>query len=190
MPETAVTPTVETLFELLKQHSFQRGDFVLSSGKRSSYYMDGRRTTLSAEGAQLIGQLLFERLAPLKLDGVGGLTMGADPIVTAISIASAQAGQPLNGFLIRKEAKGHGTRRQIEGHLEPGHRVVLVEDVVTTGGSFIKAIEAVQAFSPAVEIVKLIALVDRHEGAEATLAATGIEFEALLGIDAFLQAHA
>ncbi len=179
----------EALFKLLLEHSFQQGEFTLSSGKKSSYYLDGRMTTLSAEGAKVIGEILYDWIAPLNVDAVGGMTMGADPIVTAISLTSALKGNPLNGFLIRKEAKAHGMGRQIEGHLQPGNRVVLIEDVMTTGQSFLKAIEAVHYFSSDIEIVQLIALVDRNEGATEVLKPTQIPVQALFPIDAFLQAH-
>ena len=181
-PDTDLSPTpnlrnTRPLFALLMKHSFRRGQFVLSSGKTSDYYMDGRMTTLSAEGARLIGEILYARIAPLGVDAVGGLTLGADPIVTAVSAYSATVGNPINGFLIRKEAKGHGTGRQIEGHLKAGYRVVLVEDVMTTGGSFLKAVEAVKNAAPTVEIVKLMALVDRNEGGLEALSSLRIPVE-------------
>jgi orotate phosphoribosyltransferase len=176
------------LFDLLLKHSFRRGNFTLTSGKMSSYYMDGRMTTLSAEGARLIGEIVYDLIEPLSVDAIGGLTLGADPIVSAVSLTSALKGNPMNGFLIRKEAKAHGTGRQIEGHLAAGNRVVLVEDVITTGGSFLKAVEAVQAFSADIEIVRLVALVDRQEGGPQALKSLRIPVQALFSIDAFLQA--
>jgi orotate phosphoribosyltransferase len=182
-------PRVATLFELLMQYSFQKGDFTLSSGKKSTYYMDGRMTTLSAQGAQLIGEILYDWISPLNVQAIGGMTLGADPIVTAISLTSALRGSPIPAFLIRKESKGHGTGRQIEGHLKPGNRVVLVEDVVTTGGSFLKAIDAVKNVSADIEIVQLMALVDRKEGCTEALSSLQIPFQAIFPIDAFLQAQ-
>lgn len=181
-------PAHQALFDLLLQHSFQRGEFTLSSGKKSPYYLDGRMTTLSAEGARLIGEILYEMIAPLQVDVIGGLTLGADPIVSAVSLTSALHGNPINGFLIRKEAKAHGTGRQVEGHLRPKSRVVLVEDVMTTGQSFLKAIEAVKNTEPTCTIVQLIALVDRQEGGLETLSPLQIPVRALFPIDAFLQA--
>lgn len=175
------------LFHLLAQLSFQRGEFVLASGKTSNYYMDGRMTTLSAEGSRLIGEILYELVAPLNIQAIGGLTMGADPIVSAVTLTSALKGHPVNGFLIRKEAKGHGTGRQIEGHLSPGDRVVLVEDVMTTGGSFLKAVQAIENSVPNVKIVQLIALVDRKQGGQEALSSLQIPVQALFPIDAFLQ---
>lgn len=177
----------QDLFYLLKQLSYREGRFVLSSGKVSSYYLDGRMTTLSAEGARLIGEILYDIIAPLNVQAIGGLTLGADPIVSAVSLTSALKGNPINGFLIRKEAKGHGTGRQVEGHLQPGQRVVLVEDVMTTGGSFIKAVEAVKNTCPDVEIVQLLALVDRNEGGYEALSSLQIPVRALFPVSAFFQ---
>ncbi|MCA9798137.1 MAG: orotate phosphoribosyltransferase [Cyanobacteria bacterium HKST-UBA04] len=184
------SPKLQTLFEILSQRSFKRGTFTLASGKTSTYYMDGRLTTLSADGSKIIGELLFEHLGPLKLDAVGGMTMGADPIVTAVTVESARQGQPIDGFLVRKEAKGHGTKKQVEGNLKDGDRVVLLEDVMTTGGTVLQAAQAVRQAFPQVDIVKVVTLVDRNEGGveatRATLAEAGLAYEALLTIEAFL----
>lgn len=191
MPLTSEQLALEKreLFELLRQFSFRRGDFVLASGRRSDYYMDCRMTTLSARGSYLIGRLLYDRLAPLNIDAVGGMSMGADPIVTAVTYRSAEAGDAaINGFLIRKSAKGHGTGRQVEGHLSPWMRVALVEDVVTTGGSTIQAIKAVRHAHPSVRIVKVLALVDREAGGAERFAELGVDYESLFTIRAFLSA--
>jgi orotate phosphoribosyltransferase len=190
MTTTTRSPKLQALFDILSTRSFKRGTFTLASGKTSTYYMDGRLTTLSAEGSLIIGEVLVEHLAPLNLDAVGGMTMGADPIVTAVTVESARQKQPLDGFLVRKEAKGHGTKKQVEGNLKNGQRVVLLEDVMTTGGTVVKAAQAVRDAYPDVEIVKVITLVDRNEGGveatAATLADHGLTYEALLTIDAFL----
>ncbi len=180
----------QALFELLQQLSFQTGQFTLSSGKTSTYYLDGRMTTLSAEGSRLIGEILYEWILPLNVDAIGGLTLGADPIVTAISLTSALKGNPINGFLVRKDAKGHGTKRRVEGHLPPRGRVVLVEDVMTTGGSFLQAVDAVREQAPEVEIVQLIALVDRQEGGREALSSLQIPIRTGFDIAAFLAANA
>lgn len=182
-------PRNQQLFDLLKRYSFQKGDFTLSSGKRASYYMDARMTTLSAEGAKLIGEILYDWVAPLHINAIGGMTLGADPIVTAVSLTSALKDNSIQSFLVRKEAKGHGMARQIEGHLYPGDRVVLVEDVITTGGSLLKALEAVKNHAPDIEIVQLIALVDRREEPIAALDALGIPVRTLFPIQAFLSAE-
>lgn len=175
----------QKLFELLKQLSFKKGQFVLASGKTSNYYMDCRMTTLSGQGSYLIGKLLYDRISPLHVDAVGGMSMGADPMVSSVIYRAAEMGQDLNGFLIRKEAKGHGRGKQIEGHIQPWMKIVLLEDVVTTAGSTIKAIEAIRNFSPEVEIVKVLSLVDRGEGGAERLSQFGIPYEALFEIDAF-----
>ena len=184
-PETALAE--KELFELLKALSFRRGNFTLASGQQSDFYLDCRMTTLSARGSYLIGQLLYERLAELNVDAVGGMSMGADPMVTAITCRSAEVGKSIDGFLIRKEAKGHGTGRQIEGHLQPWMRVALVEDVVTTGGSTLKAIEAIRRFSSNIEIVEVLSLVDRKGGGPEAFKRLGIPFRSLYSIDAFLR---
>lgn len=155
------------------------GPVKLASGKMSDFYIDGRLSTLSGLGLPLISRLLFARIRELNVVAVGGPTMGADPIVAGVMMESALQGQPLNGFLIRKEPKGHGMQRWVEGPaLADGARVVLVEDVVTSGGSALRAIEGLRSqYRP--EIVKVFALVDRQEGAAETFAKASIPFEAL-----------
>jgi orotate phosphoribosyltransferase len=155
---------VTRLEELLLARSVRRGDFVLASGEHSSYYIDCRLTTMSAEGLSLVGRI---GLAAIRDAGwnpsvVGGLTLGADPVAYAIAAASFAAGQPIDAFTVRKEPKAHGTRRLIEGNFPAGGRAVVVEDVITTGGSALRAIEAVEGEGGAVEGV--LALVDREEG--------------------------
>jgi orotate phosphoribosyltransferase len=154
------------LLELLRELSFQEREVTLASGKKSNFYIDCRQTSLHAEGHFLIGQLfrtVIERVAP-DAEAVGGLTMGADPLASATSLVSFIAGRPLHAFLIRKEAKGHGTGQYVEGtaNLRPGMPAVVVEDVVTSGGSAIKAIE--RARGADLEVVHVIGLVDRLEG--------------------------
>ncbi len=178
-------PRMSELLALLKAISYREGDFTLSSGQKATYYLDGRMTTLHPRGALLIGELLYERIAPLDVQAVGGLTLGADPIVTAITVISAQRGNPIAGFLIRKEAKTHGTGRQIEGHLQPGTRVVLVEDVVSTGSSLVKAAKAVHAISPDIEIVQCLTVVDRRSDLSASDVPAPLQ--ALFPVDAFFQ---
>lgn len=174
------------LFEILKRLSFKRGDFVLASGKRSNFYIDCRLSTLDGQGAYLIGRLMYDMLKDLHIDAVGGMTLGADPIVSSIICRSAEEGKPISGFLVRKESKGHGTGRQVEGHLEPWMRVALVEDVVTTGGSTLKAIEAIRRVHPQVEIVKIAAVIDRQAGGKEAFMRLQIPFESLFSVDAFL----
>lgn len=178
----------QQLFKLLQQHSFKTGQFVLASGKTSNYYMDCRMTTLHAKGAALIGELLYQQLEPYHIDAVGGVVLGAAPMVTAVSTASVSHNNTINGFLVRKESKGHGTGQQIEGHLAPWMRVALIEDVVTSGGSLIKGIKAVQQAYPNVEIVKVISIVDRNAGGKEAIEALGISFDSLYNVDEFLNA--
>lgn len=141
-----VTPH-DRLISLLAERSVRRGTFTLASGKQSSVYVDARLTTMSPEGLATIGPLALEqiRAAGLDPDAVGGLTLGADPVAYAIAYASALAGSPLRAFTVRKEAKIHGTGKLIEGPFTPGDRVVIIEDVITTGGSALRAIDAVRA---------------------------------------------
>lgn len=161
------------LERLLLERSVRRGDFVLASGARSSYYIDCRLTTMSAAGMVLIGQLGLEaiRAAGWPADAIGGLTMGADPVAYAIAAASAHAGTPIDAFSVRKEAKGHGTGQQIEGNFRPGAKVVVVEDVITSGGSAEKAIAAVTAAGA--QVVGVLAVVDREQGGRQKLEAAG-----------------
>jgi orotate phosphoribosyltransferase len=167
------------LERLLLERSVRRGDFVLASGARSSYYIDCRLTTMSAAGMVLIGQLGLEaiRTAGWTADAIGGLTMGADPVAYAIAAASAHAGTPIDAFSVRKEAKGHGTGQQIEGNFRPGARVVVVEDVITSGGSAEKAIAAVTAAGA--QVLGVLAVVDREQGGRQKLEAAGHSVVAL-----------
>ena len=154
------------LCQLLRDLSYEERDVVLASGQKSDYYIDARQTCLHAEGHFLIGQLIravISQVAPAA-EAVGGMTLGADPITSAVSFASFIAAQPLHGFLIRKQAKGHGTGQWVEGgkNLRPGMKAVLVEDTVTTGGSVIRAIERAQ--SAELDIVHVVGIVDRECG--------------------------
>ena len=152
------------LMELLKEHSLMFGDFTLASGKKSNFYFDSKRTTLLPEGAYLTAMEILAILNEnqIQADAIGGMTLGADPIVCPVAALSHVEGSPLRAFIVRKETKGHGTTRQIEGTLNAGSRVVVVDDVVTTAGSTLKAIEAVEQDGH--EIVAVICLVDRQEG--------------------------
>jgi orotate phosphoribosyltransferase len=147
------------LLTLLARKSFRLGEFKLSSGGTSDYYIDCRTTTLDARGAQLVGQVFFDeiRAQGWKADAIGGLTMGADPIVVAVAVTSGT----LNGFLVRKAEKQHGTGRRIEGFGEKGARVVIVDDVCTTGSSTVQAIEAAREFG--FEVVGAMCLVERED---------------------------
>jgi len=168
------------LLELIERYAVQRGHFILASGRESNYYLDGRMVALHAEGAYLIGKLLFARIRALGAQAVGGLTMGADPVASAVSIASYLEGAPINAFLVRKEAKGHGTNKLVEGPLAPGSRVVIVEDTVTTGESSLKAVAAVEELGCKVAAVMVV--IDRQEGARERIEGAGYRFEPLFTV--------
>jgi orotate phosphoribosyltransferase len=153
----------DQLLELLATNSFRLGEFTLSSGGKTDYYIDCRTTTLHAQGAELTGRVFLELIQQQgwQLQAVGGLTMGADPIVVATSVISSQAGAPIHGFLVRKAEKAHGMGRRVEGFQKKGARVVIVDDVCTTGGSTIQAIEAAREFG--FTIAGVACLVERLE---------------------------
>ena len=162
----------EELASILRTKSIKRGEFTLSSGKKSDYYLDCRLTTLDPEGALLTGYCILGLLDEMKIkpDAIGGLSMGADPLVTATGVVSAIEKRPLPGFLVRKKAKEHGGQKQIEGMENPrGKKVVIVDDVCTTGGSTQEAIDAVER--EGCEVIGVISLVDREEGGSEMLRA-------------------
>ena len=172
------------LAKILVERSYKEGDFLLASGRRSDYYFDCRVTALHAEGSELIGNLFFEAVSEIiasgtPVKGVGGMTMGADPLVSATTVVSSQKGQPLNGLLVRKESKGHGTNQFVEGlaNFETGDPVVVLEDVVTTGGSLLKACQRIE--SAGLKIVAVCCILDREEGGREKLKEAGYELKAL-----------
>lgn len=170
----------ETLIALLHERSVRHGDFVLASGQRSSYYIDCRPTTMSASGQRVIGRLGLAaiRAAGWQPQAVGGLTMGADPVAYAIASASAELDRPIDAFSVRKAAKDHGTGRRIEGNFEAGMPVVIIEDVITTGGSALSAIEAVRAEGG--NVVGVLAVLDRQSGGKEKIEASGVPVVALV----------
>jgi orotate phosphoribosyltransferase len=178
----------DRLLQLLLERSFCVGDFVLASGARSRFYVDARTTTTHAEGQALLGRLGLEaiRAAGLAPDAVGGLTMGADPVAYAIAHASWVAGDPVNAFTVRKEPKAHGTGKRVEGCFAAGDRVVVVEDVITTGGSALKAVQAVEAEGGTV--LAVLAVVDREEGGREAIGAAGYPVHALFRVSELLSA--
>lgn len=157
-----------------------KGEFTLTSGKKSTFYFDAKKLTLSPEGAYHIGKAIFDQLAESGVDAVGGVATGAYPIVAAVAVVSYLEGKPLPSFIVREVTKEHGTKRQIEGHLKEGSRVAIVDDVLTTGGSVLKAIEAVEAKK--CQVVRVIVLVDRHEGGGDRLKKAGYDCAALLSL--------
>jgi orotate phosphoribosyltransferase len=161
----AMEQDLRQLREIIRQKSLRIGDFTLTSGKKSSYYLDCRMTTLDANGAMLIGRLILHRIRTHKIeaDAIGGLTIGADPIATAVAVVSAIEGQPLPAFIVRKETKSHGTQKSIEGYDgKPGSSVIIVDDVCTTGGSILTAGDRAEAAG--YKVVAAFCVVDREEG--------------------------
>lgn len=174
----------QALIDLVRSRALKFGDFTLASGRKATYYLDGKQVTLDATGSRLIGEGLLDLMASRGLpDAVGGMSIGADPIAAAIVTIAGVRGLELRGFMVRKEPKGHGTKQYVEGPVAPGQRVVIVEDVVTTGGSSLQAIERVEAFG--LEVVGVMAVIDRMEGGAAAFAARGYPFESLLTIRDF-----
>jgi orotate phosphoribosyltransferase len=171
----------QQLKNILLNKSYRQGSFTLTSGKTSDFYVDGKQTTLDAEGSYLCGKLLFELIMQEAepIQAVGGMTLGADPLVTAVSIVSFLEKDPIPAFIVRKEAKGHGTGNYIEGlkNMEQGCRVALVEDVVTTGGTLLQVIDRVEAAGFVVGLV--VTIVDRQEGGAEMLAQKGYPLKAL-----------
>jgi len=171
----------QRLKEILLEKSYRQGSFTLTSGKTSDFYIDGKQTTLSAEGAYLCGKLILDIIhrQTEPIQAVGGMTLGADPLVTAVSIVSFLEKQPIPAFIVRKEAKGHGTGNYIEGlkNMPAGCRVALIEDVVTTGGTLLKVIERVEGQGFKVGVV--ITVVERQEGGTQTLADAGYTLESI-----------
>ncbi|MCC7252808.1 orotate phosphoribosyltransferase [Hyphomicrobium sp.] len=184
---TNATDARARLFEIVKTKSFVRGHVVLASGKESDHYFDMKPTMFDPEGADLLAELIYAEIAETDADIVGGLEMGAVPLITPISILSRHAGRPLPGFFVRKTVKDHGTKKLVEGLSDvKGRRVAIVEDVTTTGGSAMKAVEALKAAGATIALV--ISILDREEGAEKLYAEAGIPFASLFKASEFLSA--
>jgi len=175
----------DALVALFRQKALRFGQFTLASGKQASYYLDGKQVTLHPTGARLVAEGILDLLADAGTmpDAVGGMSIGADPITAAVVTMSDLRGMPIVGFMVRKEPKGHGTNQYIEGPVEPGLSAVIVEDVVTTGGSSLKAIERCEAFG--LRIVAVAAIVDRMEGGAEAFRRAGYRFSSLLTIRDF-----
>jgi orotate phosphoribosyltransferase len=173
----------ERLISLVRKLALQLGDFKLASGKKSSYYLDCRKVTLDSAGANLIAEGLLEHMASNWPDAVGGMAIGADPITAAVITIAGQRGRPLRGFIVRKEAKQHGTGRDVEGPVATGDTAIVLEDVVTTGGSALAAIEKAEAHG--LKVRGVMAIIDRLEGGRETLSARGYSLQTLLTIRDF-----
>jgi orotate phosphoribosyltransferase len=168
----------DELRELVAVRAFTYGNFTLTSGRQSDYYVDGKQVTLDGRGLYLVARFALEHCREHDIDAVGGLTLGADPIAAAVAALSGEGEHPLTAFIVRKEVKAHGTCRPIEGPgLRPGQRVLLVDDTLTTGGTFLQAQEAVAATGAT--IVGALCIVDRQEGGREALEAAGIKLHAL-----------
>lgn len=174
----------DALIALVREKALEFGDFTLASGKKASYYLDCRQITLDPAGARLVAEGMLDLMAAEGLPAaVGGMAIGADPITAAIVTMSDVRGTPVRGFMVRKEAKGHGTGRYVEGPVRPGEQVVIVEDVVTTGGSSLKAIERAEEFG--LEVTRVLAIIDRMEGGVEAFRGRGYPFASLLCIRDF-----
>lgn len=181
--ETAQPTTVynrERLIELIKEHSLKFGDFTLASGKKAKFYLDCRKLTLDGEGANQIAAGMLSVIEDNLPEFVGGMAIGADPITGAVITCGWQRGYPLKGFIVRKEEKQHGSRNMVEGPLRSGASAVILEDVVTTGGSSLLAIERARAAG--LEIDRAVAIIDRQQGAAERFAEVGVQLYSLLTI--------
>ena len=173
----------QKLIELFLARALKFGDFTLASGKKSTYYLDGKQISLHSTGLRLVSQGLLGLLSDVEFSAIGGMTIGADPIVGGVLVAAAEQNRSLDGFLVRKEPKGHGTQRYIEGPVTPGAKVVVIDDVVTTGGSAIQAVDRIVEFG--CQVVCVVGIIDRMEGGAANFAARNLPFRSLLSIEDF-----
>ncbi|MCC7201950.1 MAG: orotate phosphoribosyltransferase [Nitrospirae bacterium] len=181
---------LKELTDLILEKSLKVADepvFELSSGRKSNLYIDCRKTTKNARGAYLIGNIIYEKISGLDVDAIGGLTMGADPVADAVAYTSVLKGKLINSFSVRKKAKEHGLKRVIEGDVKSGDRVVIVDDVATTGQSTIEAIENARAGG--LTVVKVIILVDRQEGGRENILKHDVDFEAVLTKEDLLKEY-
>ncbi|NLW80145.1 MAG: orotate phosphoribosyltransferase [Desulfovibrionales bacterium] len=177
------------LARLLLEKSYLEGNFTLTSGKKSDYYFDCKHTALHPEGAWLIGKFFLDMIRSKGgIQGVGGMTLGADPLVSAVTVVSYLEGYPLPGFIIRKKSKGHGTNQYLEGlkNFEPGQNVCLLEDVITTGGTLLKAVDRVR--EQGLNIVAIMAVLDREQGGRENLAQAGFELQSIFTRNELLEA--
>jgi orotate phosphoribosyltransferase len=172
---------------MLLERSMRFGEFVLSSGVTSNYYIDVRKTSLHPQGLQWISRLFWELLEPDGVTAIGGLTMGADPLVAGLMLHSLQAGRPLDGFLVRRSTKDHGTRGQVEGNLAGHKRVAILDDIITSGESAMVAAEAAESYKA--QVVRIITVVDRNQGAAQVFQQRGYPFTPLFTVNDLLPAE-
>jgi orotate phosphoribosyltransferase len=177
----------DRLRQMLLERSMRFGEFVLSSGATSNYYIDVRKTSLHPEGLRLISRLFYDMLEKENVTAIGGLTLGADPLVAGLMLYSAEKGRPLEGFLVRRTAKDHGLRGQVEGNLAGHKRVAILDDVITSGESAVIAAEAAESYKA--EIVRVLAVVDRSQGAAQTFQQKNLPFTSLFAINELLPAE-
>jgi orotate phosphoribosyltransferase len=173
----------DALIELVREKALKFGEFTLVSGKQASYYLDGKQITLDSAGASLVAAGILELFGDQLPDAVGGMSIGADPITGAVVTLAGTRNLPLRGFMVRKQAKEHGMQKYLEGPVQPGDQVVIVEDVVTTGGSSLLAIQRCEEFGLSVDAV--IAIIDRLEGGRQAFESAGYKFQSLLTIRDF-----
>jgi orotate phosphoribosyltransferase len=177
----------ERLKQLLMKHCLSFGDFMLSSGKRSDYYLDVRKLSTLPEGAHLLARTLLALLREGEVDALGGPTIGADPIVGAVACLSFLEKRPLPVFMVRKEQKAHGTTSKIEGQCESGWKVAIIDDVVTTAGSILNAAKAVE--TAGCKVLRTLAVVDREEGGSQEITRAGYRFDSLFKVSELLEAE-
>lgn len=170
----------DALIKVFQERALKFGDFTLVSGKKSSYYLDGKQVMLHARGLRLVSEGLLDLLSDVEFDAIGGMSIGADPIIGGVLTVAAEQNREMIGVMVRKEAKGHGTQKFIEGPLEPGMKVVVVDDVVTTGGSSLDAAKRIQDFGA--EVVEVVGIVDRMQGGAENFAKHNLPFRSLLSI--------
>jgi orotate phosphoribosyltransferase len=180
-------PERDRLRQMLLDRSMRFGEFVLSSGATSNYYIDVRKTSLHPEGLRLISRMFWDVLKSDRVTAVGGLTLGADPLVAGLMLHAAEQGQTLEGFLVRRTSKDHGLRGQVEGNLAGHKRIAILDDVITSGESSLIAAEAAESYKA--EVVRVLAVVDREQGASQVFEQRGYAFSALFSIDELLPAE-
>lgn len=173
----------DALIKVFQERALKFGDFTLASGKKSTYYLDGKQVMLHAEGLRLVCEGIIELLSDVDFQAIGGMSIGADPIIGGVLTVAAEQNREMIGVMVRKEPKGHGTQKYIEGPLQPGMKVVVVDDVVTTGGSSLLAVDRIEEFGA--EVVQMVGIVDRMQGGAENFAKRNLPFKSLLTIQDF-----